>query len=133
MDMPRLFTVEEANALLPRVRELVVQMQARRQEAEEARQEFEQLDASKARGNGYDMKREQLASRITDKMRAIRQSLEAIQEIGCQVKDIDMGLVDFPGLRNGEIVNLCWRLGEEKIEYWHTLNTGFTSRQPIDF
>lgn len=131
MEMPRLFTLEEANALIPRVREIILSIQANKEATDAARVEFENLDASHARGNGYDMKREQLATRITDKMRAIRHDLEALHEIGCQIKDVDMGLVDFPGMRNGQVVNLCWRLGEEEIAYWHSLDTGFGNRQPL--
>jgi hypothetical protein len=131
MEMPRLFTLEEANALLPRVRQLIESMQAHQRAADEARQEFEQLEASHARHNGYDMKREQLATRITEKMRAIRQDLEALHAIGCQVKDLGMGLVDFTGLRDGQVVNLCWMLGEDEIKYWHPLNTGFADRRPL--
>lgn len=131
MEMPRLFTLEEANALLPRVREIILSMQRSKKATDEARVEFENLDASHARGNGYDMKREQLANRITDKMRAIRQDLEALHEIGCQLKDVDMGLIDFPSMRDGQVVNLCWKLGEDEIGYWHSLDTGFGSRQPL--
>ncbi len=131
MEMPRLFTLEEATALLPRVREIVEKMQADKNAADEARIEFEKLDASHARGNGYDMKREQLATRITEKMRAMRIGLEQIHEIGCQVKDINMGLVDFPSLRDGQIINLCWKIDEAEIGYWHSLDTGFGSREPL--
>src|SRR5438105_4258637 len=131
MEMPRLFTLEEANALLPRVREIILRIQDSKKATDEARVEFENLDASHARGNGYDMKREQLATRITDKMRAIRHDLEALHEIGCQLKDADMGLIDFPSMRDGQVVNLCWKLGEDKIGYWHTLDTGFGNRQPL--
>lgn len=131
MEMPRLFTLEEANALIPRVREIILSIQANKEATDAARVEFENLDASHAKGNGYDMKREQLATRITDKMRAIRHDLEALHEIGCQIKDVDMGLIDFPSMREGQVVNLCWRLGEEEIGYWHSLDTGFGSRQPI--
>jgi hypothetical protein len=131
MEMPRTFTLEEALALLPRVRELVEGMVEYKKEIDKKRVEFEGLETSKARGNGYDMKREQLATRITELMRLVRESLEAINEIGVQVKDIDSGLVDFPARRDNQIVNLCWRAGEETIGFWHTLDTGFGSRRPI--
>ena len=131
MEMPRLFTLEEANALLPRVRELILNIQANKQAADEARLEHEKLDEIKAHGNGYEMKREQLLSRIADKVRAIRKDLEALHKIGCQVKDLDMGLVDFPSRREGQIVNLCWLLGEDEIGYWHSLDTGFANRKPL--
>ncbi|HEX2912925.1 MAG TPA: DUF2203 domain-containing protein [Chloroflexia bacterium] len=131
MEHERLFTLEEATNLLPQVRELILRMQAARREADEARAEFEKLDAAHARGNGYDMKREVLATRIVDSMKAVRQDLEALQEIGCELKDLDMGLVDFPSLRKGQVVNLCWKIDEESIGYWHSLDSGFARRQPL--
>ena len=131
MENPRLFTLEEATNLLPQVREIVLQMQAAKHRADEARAEFEQLDASHARGNGYDMKREQLATKIIEHMKDVRKQLEALQEIGCELKDLEMGLIDFPSLRDGRVVNLCWKIDEEKIGYWHTLDTGFGNRKPL--
>ncbi len=131
MDGPRLFTLEEATNLLPRVRELVAEMQEARRQAETSRQEFERLDATHARGNGYDMKREGLAAQIVEYMKSVRQGLEALQEIGCELKDLEAGLVDFPSQRQGQTVNLCWQIGEEKIGYWHSLDKTFADRQPL--
>ncbi len=131
MEFSHIFTLEEANTLLPEIVKLVQDLQAARQVAEETRLEFKALPETHARGNGYEMKRETLATRITEKMREIKSGLEAIQKKGGIVKDIEMGLVDFPGERNGEVVNLCWRLGEEKIKFWHSLDTGFGSREPL--
>jgi hypothetical protein len=94
--------------------------------------EYKVLDDSKAHGNGYEVKREGLTSRLAELRRAIDENIEAINQLGCQVKDLNLGLVDFPARRaNGEIANLCWRMGEETIEYWHTLDTGFMSRRPL--
>ncbi len=131
MENQRLFTLEEATELMPRVRKLVQKMQSAKQEADQARQQFEQLDASHARGNGYDMKREQLATKIVEYMRSVRQDMEALQSIGCELKDLEMGLIDFPSKRDNRIINLCWKIDEEKIAYWHSLDTGFGSRQPL--
>ena len=131
MESHRLFTLDEASALLPRVREIVKNMQTAKHEADTAREEFEKLDAAHARGNGYDMKREQLATKIVDYMRSVRQDLETLQEIGCELKDLEMGLIDFPSQRAGQVINLCWKIDEEKIGYWHSLDTGFGSRQPL--
>ncbi len=130
-ETPRLFTLEEATDLLPRLRELVQHMQAAKNQADQAREEFEQLDASHARGNGYDMKREQLATKIIEHMKVVRQDLEKVQEIGCEIKDLDMGLLDFASLRDGRIINLCWKIDEERIAYWHPLDSGFSNRRPL--
>jgi hypothetical protein len=55
-----------------------------------------------------------------------------IQETGCLVKDLDMGLVDFPSLHDGEEIYLCWKLGEEHIAFWHGVDEGFAGRKPLD-
>lgn len=60
-----------------------------------------------------------------------RSTVERIEETGCKVKDIDLGLIDFPGRLNGEEVFWCWRLGENHIRFWHRQDEGFTGRKPI--
>ena len=62
----------------------------------------------------------------------LKQAMEEISEYGCQIKDLDIGLLDFPTLYRGQEVLLCWRLGEQRIEYWHGLEEGFRGRKPID-
>jgi hypothetical protein len=57
--------------------------------------------------------------------------VEALQELGVAVKDLDRGLVDFPALRDGEEVLLCWQLGEEKVGYWHGVDEGFAGRREL--
>ncbi len=63
---------------------------------------------------------------------SVKAKLERIQEIGCQLKDIDAGLVDFPTLYRGKEVYLCWKLGESGIAFWHNVEDGYGGRQPID-
>ena len=62
----------------------------------------------------------------------LSEMIEEIQQTGCVLKDIETGLVDFPSLRNGEEVYLCWKLGEEHIEFWHGIEEGFAGRKPLD-
>jgi hypothetical protein len=64
---------------------------------------------------------------------AIARCIEGIQELGAIVKDIDRGLVDFPALRDGEEVLLCWQLGEDEIRYWHGVDEGFAGRKKLPF
>ena len=64
--------------------------------------------------------------------RDLQQTIEKIQEFGCVVKDLDIGLIDFPTLLNGEEVYLCWKLGEPGIQFWHGVDEGFRGRKPID-
>ncbi len=63
---------------------------------------------------------------------ALKQTIEKIQEFGCLVKDLDIGLIDFPTLFQGEEVYLCWKLGEVGIRFWHGIHEGFRGRKPID-
>jgi hypothetical protein len=65
-------------------------------------------------------------------MEQLAETIEEIQQTGCLVKDLEMGLVDFPSLRGGEEVYLCWKLGEEHIGYWHGIEEGFAGRKPLD-
>jgi hypothetical protein len=62
----------------------------------------------------------------------LAQTIDEIQQTGCLVKDLDSGLVDFPSMRNGEDVYLCWKLGEARIGYWHGIEEGFAGRKPLD-
>jgi hypothetical protein len=63
---------------------------------------------------------------------ALSESLDRIRMLGGDVKDLDLGLVDFPGRREGQDILICWRLGEKKIQFWHTPDEGFAGRRPID-
>src|SRR5581483_11883040 len=62
----------------------------------------------------------------------LKAALEEVQEIGCLIKDLDIGLIDFPTTYRGVEVYLCWKLGEDGIEYWHGVEEGFRGRKPID-
>lgn len=63
---------------------------------------------------------------------ALSDELERVRAMGGQIKDIETGLVDFPGRRGGDDILLCWKLGEKQIRYWHTVDGGFASRRPVD-
>ena len=63
---------------------------------------------------------------------ALKTAIEKIQEYGCVIKDLDIGLVDFPTLFRGQEVYLCWKMGESGIGYWHGVEEGFAGRKPID-
>ena len=62
----------------------------------------------------------------------VKNSIERVQEFGCIVKDLDIGLIDFPTLLNGQEVYLCWKLGESGIQFWHGVHEGFRGRKAID-
>jgi hypothetical protein len=130
---PRLFTHEEATAELPRVRSLVERLVEQRagQLAVQAR-----LSALAARvgGNGGGIPSgtpAALAREAAAADEALRDTLTEIGALGVIVKDVDAGLVDFPSLRDGVPVFLCWQLGEAAIEFWHGLEEGFAGRKPV--
>jgi hypothetical protein len=63
---------------------------------------------------------------------AVKAALERMEATGCVVKDLEVGLLDFPAILNNQEVYLCWRLGEERIRFWHRQDEGFAGRKPID-
>jgi hypothetical protein len=131
MSNNRLFTLEEALALLPTARQLVIEIQA-------AKREFDALSAEVERllgltgGNGH------LAADVARARTDVQSSgsklqglLAELDSLGIQLKGIEEGLIDFPSERDGRVVLLCWRLGEETIAWWHDEETGFAGRRPI--
>ncbi|HEV7133548.1 MAG TPA: DUF2203 domain-containing protein [Gaiellaceae bacterium] len=132
----RHFTPEEANDALAEVRPLVEQMVEHRRAHVEALARQEELEG-RIRGNGGGIPPATLADAAADVEREARELARTIDEIneqGAQVKDVDEGLIDFPALRRGETVLLCWRLGEDDIRYWHAIEDGFAGRRelPLD-
>ena len=128
---PRLFTLDEAIFLLPTVRQLMTEIQAAKAEMDGLTTELERLMGLTG-GNGH------LAADIASSREEVQKAamklqkvIEELDGIGVELKGIDEGLVDFPSERDGRVINLCWRLGEETIAWWHELDTGFASRQPL--
>jgi hypothetical protein len=129
----RHFTPEEANAALPEIRPLVEEMVARRAAHVDALARQEELEG-RIRGNGGGIPPATLAEAADDvarEARALEKVVDEIAALGVEVKDADEGLVDFPALRRGETVLLCWMLGEDEIAYWHTTEDGFAGRRPL--
>jgi len=129
----RHFTPEEANAALAEVRPLVEQMVAHRRAHVAALARQEELEL-RIRGNGGGIPPAELAetaAEVEREARELAQAIDAVVELGLQVKDIDEGLVDFPALRHGETVLLCWMLGEDHVAHWHTIEDGFAGRRPL--
>ena len=129
----RHFTPEEANDALVEVRPLVEQMVAHRRAHVEALERQEELEG-RIRGNGGGIPPATLAeasAEVETEARELARAIDEIAEHGVEVKDIDVGLVDFPALRHGETVLLCWQLGEDEIRYWHTVEDGFAGRQEL--
>jgi hypothetical protein len=129
----RHFTPDEANAVLEHVRPLVEQLVARSAERLGALEHQEELER-KIRGNGGGIPPAQLAeatAEVEAASRRLGKLVDEINEYGAEVKDIETGLIDFPALRNGETVLLCWQLGEDEIGFWHRVDDGFAGRRPL--
>ena len=130
----RHFTPEEANAALAEVRPLVERMVERRGAHQQALERQEELEG-RIRGNGGGIPPAVLAdatAAVEREARALARAVDAINEHGAQVKDVDEGLIDFPALHAGETVLLCWKLGEDEIRYWHRVEDGFAGRRPVE-
>ena len=133
--MPKYFTFQQAVNLLPKLEPEIRQAILLRRESERAEQELQHTNARVMMMGGMVIDRERLlalqARRDATSMR-LKETLESIQREGCQVKDLDMGLIDFPTLFNGKEVCLCWKLGESTIAFWHGAEEGYAGRKRID-
>lgn len=129
----RIFTRDEAEAMLPQVAPLMWQAQRLKQEHDRAQQHLVELEL-KGRGNGHGLEEETTRARLSQQKAAaeINGIIERVRGMGIEVKDLDMGLLDFPSQMGGRVVYLCWKLGEERIAWWHELHTGYASRQPLE-
>ena len=124
----KLFTVEEANALLPSVRQMLQKIQRSRRRLARYRNAAK-LAAEGAEQGGGGMANGMLYATILTNLTEEMSELEAL---GVQLKDFERGLVDFPSLRDGRVVLLCWQLGEgDELEWWHDVDTGFSGRTPL--
>lgn len=129
----RHFTREEANALLPQVRPLTERLVEHRASLAAAQLERKQL-ALQIAGNGGGGLTDAAAldEQIAREHAGVARCVNAIHELGGVVKDADTGLVDFPAQVAGVEAFLCWRLGEDEIDYWHGIDEGFPGRKPLD-
>lgn len=129
------FTLDEAQSLLPILESLLKQAIQGKKLIEEVDAELQAVAHRVFLNGGTLLNIVQLARRKAEREKAIQRIKDAIAEIdatGVQVKDLDIGLLDFPCKVDGEIVLLCWKLGENKITHWHGLTEGFAGRKPID-
>ena len=129
----KLFTLEEANSLLPRLEPLLRRLVARRLELREHQEELAAFRTLASRSGGahpgsrYARATSESARLLTE----IQDGIKDLEALGCVIKDLDQGLVDFLARRGQEQVYLCWRLGEPEIRHWHTLQEGFAGRKPL--
>lgn len=130
---PRRFTREEAEEMLPYLAPLLFKLRSVKAEHDSAQAKVNEISA-RMRTNGHgladDLRTAQ--AELSKTAGQINDLVERINEMGCELKDVDMGLIDFRCDMEGREVYLCWRLGEEHVSYWHELDTGFAGRQPLE-
>jgi hypothetical protein len=133
--MPRFFTLQQAEEVLPEVAASIREAVALKDRYETMEAEWESFSARLATTGGMQVDRAQVVeqkNRREETAVALKKAIEKVHEFGCVVKDLDIGLVDFPTLFQGEEVYLCWKLGEPGIQFWHGVEEGFRGRKPID-
>ena len=129
------FTLDEAHSLLPVLESLLNRAIEARQAASELQEELSALNRRVFMMGGMSIDIAAVQRRKTTFEALVQRAKDSLQEIdaiGVQVKDLDTGLLDFPCLLEGEAVLLCWKRGEPRIEFWHRMEDGFRGRQPID-
>ncbi|HSD84516.1 MAG TPA: DUF2203 domain-containing protein [Anaerolineae bacterium] len=124
--MTKHFTAEEANRALPQVRLLVAQIMQAREAIIQAQPELWPV-LEKSIGNGGSKK----AGELLTEFRRVELGMKGLQEMGCVLKDMSMGLVDFPALREGREVLLCWKYNEPEVMFWHDLQSGYQGRKSL--
>ena len=123
----RVFSLYEANQLIPQLQSHLTTVQQRKGVIIQTREEVQKASAKAGYGGGTPV-----GSHYVKSLQDISANLRAIHELGVVVKDIDLGLCDFPHMRDGRIVYLCWKLGEKEIRWWHELTTGYKDRCPLE-
>jgi len=129
------FTLDEAQSLLPVLESLLNRAIEARQAAGELQEELSELMRRVMLTGGMKVDAAAVRAKKTTLEGLVQRAKDSLQEIdaiGVQVKDLDTGLLDFPCLLEGETVLLCWKRGETRIDFWHRMEDGFRGRQPID-
>ncbi|MBI3616271.1 MAG: DUF2203 domain-containing protein [Candidatus Omnitrophica bacterium] len=133
---PRLFTVEEANRLIPQVQQILrklqmIQEQIKRSEEEKAIEELSWLREDGTVSPRAKIQIARLEKLLEARAKEFEQDLERLNKLGGQLKSLEEGLVDFLGEREGQLICLCWKDGEDQIRFWHDMESGVAGRQPL--
>ena len=129
------FTLQSARQILPEVRVRLGEAMRAREELERVRQSVAEFSARAQLLGGVSLDMQDAArwhGRVREAGAALEAAMEKLQALGVQVKDLEMGLVDFPTVYRGREVLLCWRMGEPDIAWWHGTEEGFRGRKPVD-
>jgi len=133
--MPRRFTLREAESLLPEIEKSIRDAVSLKSQMDEVQSKLQSITQRVIMMGGILVDREAIyAQRLLHDRNAerLKTTLESVQESGCIVKDLDIGLIDFPTLFRDREVYLCWKMGEPGIHFWHGVDEGVAGRKPID-
>jgi len=132
-DFKKLFTVEEANAMLPLVRAICNDLSRLSRDVIDRRERLAMLLAGrdKSRTDIYAEELAQVETELEDDSRTLQSYLEELRELGVEPKNGLEGLVDFPAVMDDRVVYLCWKLNEPEVQYWHEIDAGFRGRKPL--
>jgi|SRR5580698_7449498 hypothetical protein len=134
-DDSKLFSLTEAERLRAQIEPILIEAMDSRRKLAELDAEMRSLSERIQRSGGMLVSYEKVAKRRMERNHledAVRSAVERIQSTGCVLKDLDVGLLDFPSRINDQEVYLCWRLGEDRIRFYHRQDEGFAGRKPID-
>jgi hypothetical protein len=124
----KIFTIQEANALLPSVRLILAKIQRAHRRLAQYRDEARKAAEAAEQGGGGIEDGVAYAYVLTE----MTSQMSELDTLGVQLKDFERGLVDFPSLRDGRVVLLCWQMGEgDELEWWHDVDAGFAGRTPL--
>jgi len=127
MEEDRLFTLEEASQLIPRLRTLLIEAGMEWRKMRELNPEIQKV-RDRTPYDGFSPAGVPYIEAVSHLMYLLHQ----IKDMGVHLKDVEKGLCDFPYMRNGRVVYLCWHLGEDAITFWHDIEAGFGGREPLD-
>lgn len=129
----KLFTVEQANAMMPLVRAITTDMVELAGELLERQQRLEHLTSGRnlESDDPYRAELVQIKEELQKDMHRLDDFANELRQLGVEPKDPTKGLVDFPSMMDGRLVFLCWKLGEPEVLFWHDLDAGYSGRQPL--
>ncbi len=133
------FTVEEATALIPKLEGIIRSLREIFEKLRSNQSAMASLSGAQGTqgqsGNGHNIWQEGRARALKGEREEIevrlKRSMDEVSSLSVEIKDVNAGLADFRAIRDGREIYLCWKVGEDSIEYWHELDTGYASRQPL--
>jgi len=124
----KIFTIQEANALLPEVKIILAKIQRAHRKLSKFSDEAKKASEAAEQGGGGIQNGAAYATALTE----LTIQLSDLEGLGVQLKDFERGLIDFPSLRDGRVVLLCWQMDEgDELEWWHDIDAGFAGRTPL--